>query len=251
MLESDTDVRSTVVTYTPTIPTRRGVSSEGWERMRGTALTERQREALEVIRESLRERGVAPTHSELAQAMGLSNPTAAAGHLAALARKGWVEVIPAVDRGIRLLREGAPIVDAAHLPAVAAGNPTVVQECRNLPRLHDFESFSREFEATPDFFLRVEGDSLNAVGFTTGDVVAIRHQPEARDGDIVLARIGEEVTLKRFQRTGADTVEFQPESTNPEHKPIRADLRTDDIQIVGVVVGAIVGGRRAAESNAP
>ena len=247
MLESDTDVCSPVVTCTLTIPARTGVSSEGWQQVRGTALTERQREALEAIRESLRERGVAPTHSELAQAMGLANPTAAAGHLAALARKGWVEVIPAVDRGIRLLREGAPILDAAHLPAVAAGNPTVVQECRNLPRLHDFESLSREFEATPDFFVRVEGDSLNRAGFATGDVVAIRHQPEARDGDIVLARIGDEVALKRFQRTGPDTVEFQPESSNPDHEPIRVDVRTDDVQIVGVVVGAIVGGRRASD----
>ena len=72
----------------------------------------------------------------------------------------------------------------------------------------------------------------------------MRHQPEARDGDIVLARIGDEVALKRLQRTGPHTVEFQPESTNPEHEPIQVDVRTDDDQIVGVV-GAIVGGRRA------
>ena len=175
-----------------------------------------------------------------------SSGTAAAGHLAALARKGWVEVIPAVDRGIRLLREGAPILDDAHLPAVAAGNPTVVETCQNLPRVQDFESLAREFEATPDYFVRVAGDSLDRLGFTTGDIVAIRQQPEARNGDVVLARIGEEVTLKRFERTGEHTVEFQPESTNPEHGPIRADLRSDDIAIVGVVVGAIIGTRRAA-----
>ena len=93
--------------------------------------------------------------AELANAMGLSNASAVSGYLAALARKGWLEVLPSVDRGIRLLREGAPILDAAHFPAVAAGSPIAVEECRNLPRLHDFESLSSEFEARPDFFVRV------------------------------------------------------------------------------------------------
>ena len=215
--------------------------------MRGTALTDRQRQALEAIRGSVRERGVAPTYSELAEAMALPNVSAVGGYLAALTRKGWIEVLPSVDRGIKLLREGAPILDAAHLPAVAAGSPTVVEECQNLPRLNDFESLSRQFEATPDFFVRVEGDSLDKVGFTTGDIVAVRQQPEAHNGDIVLARIGDEVTLKRYERTGPDTVEFQPASTNPEHKPIRVNARTGDVAIVGVVVGAIIGTRRAVE----
>ena len=98
----------------------------------------------------------------------------------------------------------------------------------------------------PDFFVRVEGDSLDKVGFTTGDIIAVRHQPEARNGDIVLARIGEEVPLKRYERIGPHTVEFQPASTNPEHQPIRVDARTEDVAIVGIVVGAIIGTRRAA-----
>ena len=184
---------------------------------------------------------MAPTHTELAKAMGISNPTAVIGHLGALARKGWIEVIPAVERGIRLLREGAPILDAAHLPAVAAGSPIALEECRDLPRLHDFESFSREFEARPDFFVRVEGDSLDKVGFASGDIVAVRKQPEARDGDIVLARIGSDVTLKRLQRIDSKTVELQPVSTNPKHEPIKIGPTTTDTEIVGVVVGAIVG----------
>ena len=85
------------------------------------------------------------------------------------------------------------------------------------------------------------------MGFTTGDIVAVRHQPEARNGDIVLARIGEEVTLKRYERTGPHTVEFQPASTDPVHEPIRVDARTEDVAIVGVVAGAIIGTRREAE----
>ena len=95
--------------------------------------------------------------------------------------------------------------------------------------------------------VRVEGDSLGKVRFTTGDIVAVRHQPEARNGDIVLARIGEEVTLNRYERTGPHTVEFQPASTDPVHEPIRVDARTEDVAIVGVVVGAIIGTRREAE----
>ena len=88
---------------------------------------------------------------------------------------------------------------------------------------------------------------MDKVGFASGDIVAVRRQPEARDGDIVVARIGEEVTLKRFQRIDADTVELQPVSTNPEHKPIKIGPTTADTEIVGIVVGAIVGTRRATE----
>ena len=222
------------------------VSSTEIGAMDGNPLTERQRQVLEVIRTSIRERGFAPSHVEIAQALGLGGSSAVEGHLKALARKGWIEIARSIERGIKLLREGLPIVDADHLPAVAAGTPTVVEDCRNLPRLN-LEAVLSQFEATPDFFVRVEGDSLNQIGFATGDMVAIRRQPEANDGDVVLARIGDAVTLKRYQRTGPDTLEFQPESTNPDHEPIRVDLRTDDVQIVGVVVGAIVGGRRAPE----
>ena len=106
---------------------------------------------------------------------------------------------------------------------------------------------SRRRIPPPDFFVRVEGDSLDKVGFTTGDIIAVRHQPEARNGDIVLARIGEEVALNRYERIGPHAVEFQPASTNPVHQPIRVDARTEDVAIVGIVVGAIIGTRRAAD----
>ena len=215
--------------------------------MQGAPLTDRQRQALQAIRASVRDRGYAPSHLELARALQLEHSSAVEGFLKALSRKGWIEIDRSTNRGIRLLREGIPILDAAHLPGVTAGNPTVVEECRNLPRVHDFESVSRQFEARPDFFVRVEGDSLNKVGFSTGDIVAVRKQPEANDGDIVIARIGQEVTLKRYQRIDKDTVEFQPVSTNREHQPIRVDAGTEDVAIVGVVVGAIIGTRRTAQ----
>ena len=247
MLDSYRTGRSIVVERPVTIPRQEAVSTLGGDLVRARALTDRQREALDAIRTSLRERGVAPSRVELATAMGLQNPSGVDGHLSALAKKGWIELLPSVDRGIRLLREGLPIVDADHLPSVAAGTPHVIEECQNLPRISDLESIIGQFESRPDFCVRVEGDSLDKVGLASGDIVAIRRQPEARNGDIVLARIGEEVTLKRYERTGPDTVEFQPASTNAEHKPIRVDANTEDVAIVGIVVGAIIGTRRGAE----
>ena len=84
--------------------------------MQGRELTDRQRQILEVIRESLRTRGVAPSHTEIAEALGLAGASSVEGHLRRLAAKGWIEVIPSIERGIRLLREGLPIVDSTHLP---------------------------------------------------------------------------------------------------------------------------------------
>ena len=215
--------------------------------MRGTALTARQRKALEAIRKSLRERGMAPTHAELAQALGISNPTGVIGHISALSRKRWVEVIVGVERGIRLLREGAPIVDGAELAARCEGDAGALEEDDKLPRLHDFESLAREFAGAPDLFVRIDGETLDTAGYASGDIVAVRREDDAKDGDLVLARIGPGVTLKRFQRIDAKHVELQPVSTNPEHEPIPIGPTTHDTEIVGIVVGAIVGRRRSAE----
>ena len=245
MLESDISGHTSMIgVYLRTIRNSEQVSSKAADAMPGAPLTDRQRRVLEAIRSSVRERGVAPSHVEIARAVGLPTGSASAveGHLKALARKGWIE-IEGVARGIRLLREGAPIVDAAHLPDVAAGSPTAVEERRNLPRLNDFESLSREFDARPDFFVRVEGDSFADAGFASGDIVAVRSQPEARDGDVVLARLGRKVALRRFQRIDAATVRLHPVNPSPEHEPVEIGPTTEDAEIVGIVVGAIVGTR--------
>ena len=219
--------------------------------MRATALTKRQRQALEAIRESLRDRKVAPTHAELARAMALPNASAVGGYLAALARKGWIEIIPAVERGIRLLREGAPIVDAAHLSGVAGASPGAVEERPEFPRLHDFESLSRQFDGRPDFFVRIERDALEAAGFARGDIVAVRREAEVRDGDVVLARIGGEVTFRRCRRVDAATVALHPLGTNPGQAPVEVGPGTDGAEIVGVAVGAIVATRPAGSGDPP
>ena len=115
--------------------------------------------------------------------------------------------------------------DPHELPEVSAGTPIVAEE-KPAPRLHDYESIVSEFEAHPDYFLRVQGDSLDRAGFRTGDVVAVKRNPDVRDGDLVVARIGQEITLKRFRRINSGCVELQPESTNAE-LPDDLDRRPD------------------------
>lgn len=237
---------SAVGGYPPIVSSATGVSSPGADDVQGRELTDRQRQVLEVIRESMRTRGVAPSHTEIAEALGLASASSVEGHLRRLAAKGWISVLTGIERGIRLLREGVPILDAAHLPAVAAGTPTTVEECQNLPRLSDVDSVMGQFEARPDYFVRIEGDTLDKAGFSSGDIVAVRRQPEARDGDIVVARIGEEATLKRFRRIDENRIELQPVSSNPGHSAITFDPGTVDAEIVGIVVGAIVGTPRGA-----
>ena len=215
--------------------------------MRRFALTDRQLETLTAIRQHIKRHGFPPSRVELCKALNIANHSAVNGHLNALARKGWVKILP-VDRGIQLLREGAPILDADELPAVAAGSPIVAFDQPEPARLHDFDSLSERFEAPPDWFVRVEGDSLDKVGFHSGDVLAVRRYSEPpRDKDIVVARISGDVVVKRFRRTGPKTIELQPESHNPEHKPIQITPNTVDFEIVGTVVGAIVGTRRESD----
>ena len=212
--------------------------------MRGQSLTDRQQEVLDCIRSHIQEWGVPPSRAEIARALGFAFPSAADNHLKALERKGWIQLHRGRDHGIQLLREGAPILDPDELPAVAAGNPIVACDRPEPARLHDFDSLAERFEAPPDWFVRVEGDSLDKVGFRSGDVLAVQRNPNPRDGDIVVARIGDEVVVKRFSRPDEHTIELQPESHNPEHEVIRITPHTVGFEVVGTVVGAVVGTRR-------
>ena len=207
-------------------------------------MTDKQSSALDAIRDHIRGFGVPPSRTELAKALGIRNQSGVDRLLAALHQKGWIQLLPSVERGIRLLREGAPILDPHELPAVAAGNPIVAEDCREPPRLHDFDSLAARFESRPDWFVRVEGDSLDRLGYRSGDVLAVRQDPEPRTGELVVARIGNEVVVKRFCRTESGTIELQPDSHNPEHEVIPIDAATVDFEVIGTVVGAIVGTRR-------
>ena len=228
----------------PIITAPKRKSSGGGEKMKAVELSRRQSDALDAIRAHIKRFGMPPTRLELRTALGIGNQAGVDRLLDALQRKGWLRLLPSVDRGIQLLREGAPILDADELPAVAAGNPIVACDGPEPARLHDFESLAARFEARPDWFVRVVGTSLSKVGFRSGDILAVRRNPDPQDGDIVVARIGEEVVVKRFCRKGPDTIELQPESHNPEHKAIRISPATVGFEVVGTVVGAIVGTRR-------
>ena len=243
-LEASVAVEFPLVELPVTIPENESESTPRAKTMKGRKLTERQQQVLDIIRDHLKVRGVPPSRPELARALGVEGQQGAVdSHLNALSKKGFVKLLPRVERGIRLLREGAPVYEPDELPEVAAGDPILAEE-REPARLHDFDSFVGQFEARPDYFVRVRGDSLDRAGFRTGDTVAVRKEQEPSDGDLVVARIGQEITLKRFRRISDECIELEPESTNPAHETIRIDPTTEDFQIVGVVVGAIVGARR-------
>ena len=198
-------------------------------------LTEIQRETLEFVRAYAREHGCAPARPEIMIGLGLKNKSVVDQRLFALQRKGWIELKPGSPRYIKLLDEDLPLVVAGR---VAAGEPILaVERVRaRIPR-----AVAECFRQQPDFFLRVEGDSMDRLGFVTGSVVAIKSQPTAESNEVIVAKLDDEVTLKRFVRLDERRVELRPESTNPEHRPIVVDLKEDAFEIAGVAVGALIG----------
>ena len=146
-----------------------------------------------------------------------------------------------MDRGIVLLREGMPVFDVSSLPTVPAGTPALADETAASFRVPG--KLSRRIHPEADFYVIVDGDSMDLVGYRSGDIVAVKRNPEPSEGDVVIARLGQEITLKCFHRAGRDRIELQPRSSNPEHRPIVVDGTTADWEIVAVVVGAMIGAR--------
>ena len=216
--------------------------------MRDGKLTDRQRQVLDRVRDHVRRHGVPPSRVELARSLGLRFGSAVIGHLEALERKGWVQLNRGQDRGIRLLREGTPVFDPDKLAAVAAGTPILADETKAAFRVP--EAVASRIHPRADFYLVVRGDSMNLLGYQSGDIVAVRRDPDPHDGDVVVGRIGSDVTLKAFRRVLDTKVELQPRSTNSEHRSIVIDEQTEDWEIVGVVVGAMVGAPAVARSDA-
>ena len=205
-------------------------------------LTDRQRETLDHIRAYQRRHGFPPSRAELAEGLGVRHPTSVDTHLRALQVKGWIELRPNTRRGIRLLGEAdadLPLIDLVEpIGDIAAGEP-IVAESRTVDRIP--AAVAERFRPRPDYCLLVRGDSMERTGLRDGDVVAIRSTREARSGDVVVARFGDEVTLKRYVRLDERHVELRPESHNPEHQPIRIDLAKHILHIDGVAVGALIG----------
>ena len=195
-------------------------------------LTPRQQEILDFIRNSVEVLGAPPTRAEIAQAFGFASPNAAEEHLRSLAKKGAIVLEPGSARGIRLVEQlGLPLVGS-----VAAGSPIMAVE--NVQARYALDATL--FRPRADFLLRVRGLSMVNAGIFDGDLLAVHRCSEARNGQIVVARIEEDVTVKRFRKHGA-IVELIAE--NPEFEPIIVDTRTQPLAIEGIAVGLI----RAAE----
>jgi repressor LexA len=195
-------------------------------------LTPRQTDILAFIRTSLETRGVPPTRAEIVSEFGFASPTAAEDHLRALAKKGVIELVPGAARGIRLL-EAVPLQHQLPLIGrVAAGSPLLAVE--NLERRVPVDAAL--FRPRADYLLRVKGESMREAGIRDGDLLAVHKQATARNGQIVVARLGDEVTVKRFERRG-DVVRLLPE--NPDFQPIRVDLARQSLSIEGLAVGLL------------
>jgi repressor LexA len=192
-------------------------------------LTSRQSEVLELIRTCIASQGRPPTRVEIARRLGFRSANAAEDHLRALARKGVIELVPGSSRGIRLVDavDGLPVVGR-----VAAGAPILAEQnieeyCQVDPTV---------FHPRADYLLRVRGDSMKGAGILDGDLLAVHRTPHAVNGRIVVARIADEVTVKRFQRRGA-IVQLLPD--NPDHASIQIDLRDQTLVIEGQAAGVL------------
>ena len=196
-------------------------------------LTARQQQIFDLIRTEIQRTGFPPTRAEIANTLGFKSANAAEDHLKALARKGAIELIAGTSRGIRLLIE-APTSPQPTLPIigrVAAGSPILATE--HIEREIGVEPTL--FSQTPDYLLRVRGLSMRDAGILEGDLLAVKKTSEAHNGQIVVARLGDEVTVKRLQRNGKK-IALLPE--NPDFEPIIVQP-DDDFSLEGIAVGLI------------
>lgn len=191
-------------------------------------LTRRQNEVLTLVKSHIAEFGYPPTRADIADELGFKSANAAEEHLKALHRKGHIEMVPGTSRGIRLVQSGLPVVGR-----VAAGSPILAAEhieenCDVAPHM---------FRPAADFLLRVSGDSMTGIGIFDGDLLAVHNTATARSGEVVVARIEDEVTVKRLRRRSRRHLDLLAE--NPDYEPISVDLRTQEFAIEGISVGVI------------
>jgi repressor LexA len=198
-------------------------------------LTPRQREILDFLVRRTREAGAPPTRAEIALAFGFRSPNAAEEHLRALARHGVIDILPGRSRGLRLLVDVGANDAGRRLPVigrVAAGKPILALEHVETEVAVD----AGLFQPRADYLLRVRGDSMTGVGILEGDLLAVHRATTADTGQIVVARLGEEVTVKRLEHA-AGGVRLIAE--NPSYAPIELGPETVDFTIEGIAVGVI------------
>ena len=208
-------------------------------------LTDRQKEILELICQGIRIDGMPPTRAEISYTLGFSSANAAESHLRALERKGMIEILPGASRGIVILPEAAEYVEecriltteeeAVPLPVigrVAAGEPIMAVENIEDHHLIDPQLFS----PPANYLLKVKGMSMCNVGILDGDLLVVHSTKEARNKQIVVARVDDEVTVKRFHRS-RNKVTLFPE--NDDFEPIEVDLKQQDFSIEGIYDGVL------------
>ncbi|AFT80295.1 LexA repressor [Alteromonas macleodii str. 'Black Sea 11'] len=199
-------------------------------------LTARQTEVLELIKTTMQETGMPPTRAEIARQLGFRSANAAEEHLKALARKGVIEILPGTSRGIKLNipldndaqeEEGLPLIGR-----VAAGEPILAQE-------HVESHYKVDpalFQPHADFLLRVNGMSMKDIGILDGDLLAVHRTTDVHNGQVVVARVDEDVTVKRLEKRGREVLLH---AENEEFAPIKVDLATEHFAIEGIAVGVI------------
>lgn len=205
------------------------------------ALTDRQSEILELIRELTEVSGFPPTRAEIAERMGFRSVNAAEQHLRALEKKGAIDILSGASRGIKInearsTHRPGRLMDLPVVGRVAAGSPILAEEHVQ----GRYQVDPNMFTPRADYLLKVKGLSMRDIGILDGDLLAVHKTSEARTGQVVVARIADEVTVKRLRRRG-HSVQLLAE--NPEFEPIELDLRTDDLAIEGIAVGVIRNGR--------
>ena len=197
-------------------------------------ITDRQQQVLDCIRDHVRQFGFPPSRSELAKRLGVSHASTVDYHLAALMKKGWIQLHADTPRGIQLLRDELPAVIARNIPAcksILSGGHIV----EHVPRL-----VGERFSPRPDYFFVVRDDSMNRLGLNENDLAAITATRTAKDGQVIVARVDSCVSLKRYKRIDDRYGELQPESTNPSHEHIRIDYSNSAFRIDGFMVGALI-----------
>ena len=211
-------------------------------------LTDRQQQILDLVQSAIERTGAPPTRAEIAAELGFRSPNAAEEHLQALARKGVIELVGGTSRGIRLRADTLRLVNEARgkqfsLPGlaqlslplvgrVAAGSPILAQEHIDQTFIVEASLFARR----PDYLLKVRGMSMQGVGIMDGDLLAVQKSKEAKNGQIVVARLGDEVTVKRFKR-GRHGIELIPE--NPDFQTIVVAPGETQFELEGLAVGLI------------
>ena len=208
------------------------------------ALTPRQQQVLDVIQQSIHATGFPPTRAEIAQQLGFKSANAAEDHLRALERKGVLEIAAGSSRGLRLLRQlpdqvdlDLPMLRQLTLPLigrVAAGAPILAQAHIEKNLYFDPALFATR----PDYLLKVKGLSMRDAGILDGDLLAVKKTTEARNGQIVVARLGDEVTVKRYMR---HRQQIQLLAENPDFQAIVIDKNSSDFALEGLAVGLVRG----------